>query len=138
MVCKVDGNLQRDSRDWCMHSRIFNVSHFFHRIESVTLNLWNSETVAHDLNKTGPIDSKLVNMEFTMNPDLPTSFLPKTLLRKLDYFISLLGKLYHFIFSSSFTHAHVAALLFELFLSLYIAVCTSIFLVKMAANHNIA
>ena len=43
---------------------------------------------------------------------------------------------YHFISISSSTH--VAALLFELLLSLHVRVCIFIFQVKMAANHNSA
>ena len=41
---------------------------------------------------------------------------------------------YHFMLISNLTH--VAALLFELLLSLHVAGCTFIFRVKMAANCN--
>ena len=86
----------------------------------------------------------------TMNPFFPTTFLPKTLSRKLDFCLLTLMNFndlefkadfknrifyalnimyqYHFIFISNFTH--VAALLFELLLSLlslHVAVCTVIF-----------
>ena len=82
-----------------------------------------------------------------MNPFFPTTFLPKTLSRKLDFCLLTLMKFnalelkadiknrifyalnimykYHFIFSSNFTH--VTALLFELLVSLHVAVCTFIF-----------
>ena len=86
----------------------------------------------------------------TMNPSFPATFLPKTLSRKLDFCLLTLMNFndlefkadfknrifyamnimyqYHFIFISNFTH--VAALLFELLLSLlslHVAVCTVIF-----------
>ena len=82
-----------------------------------------------------------------MNPFFSTSFLPKTLSQKLDFCLLTLMNFnalefkadfknrtfyalniiyqYHFIFILNFTH--VAALLFELLLSLHVAVCTLIF-----------
>ena len=82
-----------------------------------------------------------------MNPFFPASFLPETLSRKLDFCLLTLMNFnalefkadvknrifyalnimyqYHFIFISNFTR--VAALRFELLLSLDVAVCTFIF-----------
>ena len=120
------------------------------------------ENIAHDIyqktqqNKT-PNRTLSVDIESTMNLFFPTTFLPKTLSGKLDFCLLTLMKLnvlefdadiknrifyalniiyqYHFIFISNFTH--VAALLFELLLSLHIS-CSLHFdiRVKMAANHN--
>ena len=96
----------------------------------------------------------LDDIESTMNPFFPTTFLPKTLSRKLHFCLLTLMSFnalefkadfknrifyalnimyqYRCIFISNFTH--VAALVFELLLPLHVAVCTLIF----AANHNTA
>ena len=88
-----------------------------------------------------------VDIESTMNPFFPAIFLPKTLSRKPDFSLVTLMNFkvlqfkadfkngifyalniiyqYHFIFILNFTH--VAALIFELLLSLHVAVCTFIF-----------
>ena len=54
---------------------------------------------------------------------------------RIFYALSIIHK-YHFTSMSSFMY--VAALLFELLLSLHVAVCTFIFRVKMAADHDTA
>ena len=124
-----------------MHTKLEDISHDIY--QKTRQNKTPNRTLHRRLS---------VDIESTMNPFFPTTFLPKTLSQKLDFCLLTLMTFnalefkadlknrifyalnvmyqYQFIFISNFTY--VATLLFELLLSLHVAVCTFIF----ASNHN--